>query len=226
MHTTTLLNTLWEFTTGIEDEKDSFIQRALKMFKTFKIRSLKTPRFDVPAKKTAYKHFCKDMRETNEELKDVPVSKASAIILKEWKKVKANNKKMKKYRDLYEVEKHRHEEALQRYQEDHMDQMEIINLRKRCNKTGAKTETKRGAKAGSKTGAKAASKAPRSGYHLFLKQQLEKMTGEDRKNFHNIISGRWKKIKEGPVKLFTYNNRARQRGMKQRNLLNQEMIFQ
>ena len=152
------------------------------MFKTFKIRSLKTPRFDVPAKKTAYKHFCKDMRETNEELKDVPVSKASAIILKEWKKVKANNKKMKKYRDLYEVEKHRHEEALQRHQEDHMDQMEIINLRKRCNKTGAK--------AGSKTDAKAASKAPRSGYHLFLKQQLEKMTGEDRKNFHDVISGR------------------------------------
>ena len=44
MHTTTLLNTLWEFTTGVEDDKDSFIQRALKMFKTFKTRSLKTPR--------------------------------------------------------------------------------------------------------------------------------------------------------------------------------------
>ena len=38
---------------------------------------------------------------------------------------------MEKYRDLYKEEKRRHEEALQRYQEDHMDQMEIINLRKR-----------------------------------------------------------------------------------------------
>ena len=28
---------------------------------------------------------------------------------------------MKKYKNLYEEEKQRHEEALQRYQEDHMD---------------------------------------------------------------------------------------------------------
>ena len=38
---------------------------------------------------------------------------------------------MKKYRDLYEVEKLRYKEALQRYQEDHMDEVEIINLQKR-----------------------------------------------------------------------------------------------
>ena len=61
----------------------------------------------------------------------VPVSKASANILEEWRKVKANNKKMKKYRDLFDEEKRRHEEALQRYQEDHMDEIEIINLHKR-----------------------------------------------------------------------------------------------
>ena len=30
---------------------------------------------------------------------------------------------MKKYRDLYEVEKQQYEEALQRYQEDHMDEL-------------------------------------------------------------------------------------------------------
>ena len=36
------------------------------------------------------------MRETNEELKGVTVPKASAIILKEWKKVQASDKKMKK----------------------------------------------------------------------------------------------------------------------------------
>ena len=49
--------------------------------------------------------------------------------------------------------------------------------------TGAirQVETKRGAKAktGSKAGAKAASKAPRSRYHLFLREQLEEMTGEE-----------------------------------------------
>ena len=45
---------------------------------------------------------------------------------------------MKKYKDLYEEEKQRHEEAQQRHQEDHMDEMEIINLRKRCNKRTTK----------------------------------------------------------------------------------------
>ena len=41
---------------------------------------------------------------------------------------------IKKYKDHYEEEKQRHEDALQRYQEDHMDEMEIINLHKKCNK--------------------------------------------------------------------------------------------
>ena len=44
------------------------------------------------------------------------------------------NESTRSLRDLYEEEKRRHEEALQRYQEDHMDEMEIINLHKRCNK--------------------------------------------------------------------------------------------
>ena len=78
--------------------------------------------------------FCKDIRKTKKELQGVPVSKASAIISREWKKVKASEKKMKVYKDPYEEEKQRHEEALQRYQEDHMDEMEIINLPKKCNK--------------------------------------------------------------------------------------------
>ena len=88
MHTAALLNTLWEFTRAVEDNKDSFIQKELKVFKTFKVKSLKTPKLDVPAKKTAYNLFCKDMQETKEELKGVTVSKAIAIILKEWKKLK------------------------------------------------------------------------------------------------------------------------------------------
>ena len=33
-------------------------------------------------------------------MRGAPVSKASAIILKEWKKVKASDKKMKKYKGL------------------------------------------------------------------------------------------------------------------------------
>ena len=171
------LNTLWEFTRGKED-KDNFIQKALKVCKVFKGKPLKTPRPDVPSKKTAYNLFCKDIRKTKKGLQGVPVPKASAIILKEWKKVKTSKKKMKKYRDLYEEEKRRHEEALQKYQEDHMDEMEIINLCKRCNKTDTKIVTK------------TAPKAPKSGYHLFLREQLDEMTGEDRKNYQSIVSRR------------------------------------
>ena len=70
------------------------------------------------------------------------VSKASAIVSKEWKKVKASEKKTKKYKDLYEEEKQRREEALQRYQEDHADEMEIINLNKKCNKKDRKEPKK------------------------------------------------------------------------------------
>ena len=48
------------------------------------------------------------------ELQGVPVSKASAIISKELKKVNASDKKMKNYRELYKEEKRRDEEALKR----------------------------------------------------------------------------------------------------------------
>ena len=91
------LNTLWEFTGGKED-KDNFIQKAFKVCKVFKVKPLKTPRPDVPSKKTVYNLFCIDIRKTKKELQGVPVSKASAIISKEWKKIKARDKKMKKYK--------------------------------------------------------------------------------------------------------------------------------
>ena len=104
------------------------------MCKVFKVKPLKTPKPDGPSKKTAYNLFCKDIRKTKKELKGAPVSKANAIISKEWKKVKASEKKMKKYKDLYEEEKQRHEGALQKYQQDHMDEMEIMNRHKKCNK--------------------------------------------------------------------------------------------
>ena len=75
-----------------------------------------TPRPDVPSKKTAYNLFCKDIQMIKKELQGVAVYKASAIKSKEWEKVKASDKKMKKYRDLYEEGKRRHGETLQRYQ--------------------------------------------------------------------------------------------------------------
>ena len=103
----------------VKEDKDNFIQKVLKVCKVFKVKPLKT-------------------RKTKKELQGVPASKASAIISKEWKKVKASEKKTKKYKDLYEEEKHRHEEALQRYQEDHMNEMEIINLHKKCKKKARK----------------------------------------------------------------------------------------
>ena len=95
---------------------------------------------------------------------------------------------MKSTKSLYEEEKRQHEEALLRYQEDHMDGMEIFNLHKRCNKTVTKAATK--------GGAKAALKVPKSRYHLFVREQLDEMTGEDRKNFLSIVSRKWKEIKE------------------------------
>ena len=124
------LNTLWEFA-GRKEDKDNFIQQAFKVCKVFMVKPLKTQRPDVPSKKTAYNLFCKDIQKIKKELQGVPVYKASAIISKKWKKVKVSSKKMKKYRDLYKEEKLRHEEALQRYQEYHIDEMEIINLHKR-----------------------------------------------------------------------------------------------
>ena len=79
------LNTLWEFT-GVKDEKHNFIQKALKLCKVFKVKPLRTPKPDVPSKKTGYNLFCKDTRKTKKEFNGVPISKASAIISKKWKK--------------------------------------------------------------------------------------------------------------------------------------------
>ena len=46
------LNTFWEFTGGKQD-KDNFIQKALKVCKVSKVKPLKAPRPDVPSKETA-----------------------------------------------------------------------------------------------------------------------------------------------------------------------------
>ena len=70
------LNSLWEFN-RVKQDKYNFIQKALKVCKFFKVKPLKTPKPDVPSKKTAYNLFCKDIRKTKKELQGVPVSKAS-----------------------------------------------------------------------------------------------------------------------------------------------------
>ena len=115
---------------------------------------------------------------------------------------------MKKYRDLCEVKKQQYEEPLQRYQEDHMNEVEIISLHKRCNKTSSKAATEEDTNEVAKTGAKTVTKASTSVYHFFLREQLGKMTGEDQKSYYSIVSTRCIKIKEDPARLFTYNNRA------------------
>ena len=76
------LNTLWEFTGGKNDE-DNFIQKALKVCKVFKVKPLKTPKPDVPSRKTGYNLFCKDIQKIKKDLESVPVSKTSAIISEE-----------------------------------------------------------------------------------------------------------------------------------------------
>ena len=65
------------------------------------MKRLKTSKPDVPSKKTAYNLICREIRKTKKELHSVPVSKAIAFILKEWKIVKPSEKKMKKYKELY-----------------------------------------------------------------------------------------------------------------------------
>ena len=118
---------------GGEEDQDSFIQKALKVYKSLKVKSQTRPKFAVPLKKTAYNLFFKDMQE-KKELKGATVSQVSIIIPRKWEKAKANDKEMKKYSDLYEAEKRPYKEYLQRYQEDHIDKVEIISLHKEGNK--------------------------------------------------------------------------------------------
>ena len=56
-----LLNTLWKFSRGAEEDRDSFIRKALKACNTFKVKPIKNPKVDALPKKTAYNPFYKDM---------------------------------------------------------------------------------------------------------------------------------------------------------------------
>ena len=74
------LNAPSEFTGGNED-KGNFIQ----MRQVFKVKPLKTPKPDIPSKKTAYSLFCKDIWKIKKELQGVPVSQASPKLSKNVK---------------------------------------------------------------------------------------------------------------------------------------------
>ena len=53
---------------------------------------------------------------------------------------------MKKYNGLYRVVKRQYEVTLRRYQKDHVNEVEIMSLRKMCSTKGAKADTKADAK--------------------------------------------------------------------------------
>ena len=125
-NTKPLANTPFEYTRG-EVERDIFMEKVLEVFKVYKVKCLKKPKLDVPAKNTEYSLFSTNMRETKEELKGVTALKASTIISNEQKKIKDSGM-VKKYKDLHEIEKQQYEKNLQKYQKDHADEVEIINL--------------------------------------------------------------------------------------------------
>ena len=81
-NTKPLANTPFEYTRG-EVEKDIFMEKVLEVFKVYKVKCLKKPKLDVPAKNTEYSLFSTNMRETKEELEGVTALKASTIISNE-----------------------------------------------------------------------------------------------------------------------------------------------
>ena len=75
------------------------------MSRIFKVKSLKRPKLDVPPKKITRNLFYEEMQERKEDLKGATVCQANAITSRKWKKVKADDKVMKKYSDLHEVKR-------------------------------------------------------------------------------------------------------------------------
>ena len=75
----------------------------LKVRSTFKVKSLARPKLDVPKKKIICEIFHKGTWEEI-KLKGTTAFRANALILREWKKGKANGKEIKKYIDIYWME--------------------------------------------------------------------------------------------------------------------------
>lgn len=78
-------------------------------------------------------------------------SQASAMLLREWKKIKAINRERKRCSELHKAEKQIYEENIQQYQEDNPEKVKITSLHKRWNKTSAQVDAKESAKTGVKT---------------------------------------------------------------------------
>ena len=112
--------------------------------------------------------FYKEMQGKKKELKGTAVSQANAMISREWTKIKANNKE-KKYSDLHQRIK--------------------AKIMKKIFGNTKKTTWK-------KWKLSTYTRYHIIGYHLFLREQLDKMTGENRKNYQDIASRGWKEIKE------------------------------
>ena len=56
------LNTLWEFTKRVEVDRESYIQKALNVYKAFKVKILKRHKLDVPPNNTVYSLFYKERK--------------------------------------------------------------------------------------------------------------------------------------------------------------------
>ena len=98
------------------------IQKAPKVCKTFKLKSLKTLSLDVPQKKTTYNLFL------HRYLKEKRVKRCHCFQISANKKLVT--KRSNKYSDFYEAEIQRYEEALQIPGRSYYE-LEIISLLKR-----------------------------------------------------------------------------------------------
>ena len=93
---------------------------------------------------------------------------------------------MKKYNGLYRVVKRQYEVTLQRYQKDHVNEVEIMSLRKMCSTKGAKADTKADAKQMQRL--LGVNTTFSWGSKLVRWQKLIRS-----KNCHNIVLESWKK---------------------------------
>ena len=110
---------------------------------------------------------------------------------------------MKKYNGLYRMVKRQYEVTLQRYQKDHLNEVEIMSLRKMCRTKGAKADTKADAKQMQRL--LGVNTTFFWGSKLVRWQKLIRS-----KNYHNIALGSWKKIKIDMAKLTSYNNKTKE----------------
>ena len=81
-----VLISLRQFTRVFEEGQNSFIQKIIEFWKTFKRMSLARLKLDVPWKKTTYNLVYNDMQE-KEEFKGITFYQTNTIISRDWKTV-------------------------------------------------------------------------------------------------------------------------------------------